>query len=101
MPIITGDKTGKLKKNEKIIMKKIMDVIWLQRRTFKTFVFLTAFATKKSAVPQQTIAMIPKIMPNETSMVIYLNGLFKSVLWTKPGETRFIFLRPGINKLIE
>ncbi len=44
-------------------------MVWLQITVFKTLLFLTAFTIKKSQVPQLSIAMIPKIMPVDMSIM--------------------------------
>ncbi len=45
---------------------------------FRTLLFFTAFTMKKSQVPQLSIAMIPKIMPVDMSIVNdYLSWFIK------------------------
>ena len=46
---------------------------------FKTLLFLTAFTIKKSQVPQLSIAMMPKIMPVDMSIVNDCLGWFIKV----------------------
>ena len=56
---------GKSRKNNATKNAIITLVNKLQNKTFSVDVFLTALATKKSAVPQEIIARIPKNIPNK------------------------------------
>ena len=59
-------------------------MVWLQMTVFKTLLFLTAFTIKKSQVPQLSIAMMPKIMPVDMSIVNDCQGWFINVF--QPSE---------------